>query len=396
MNAQRVRFSVVGSLLALIAANGRAIGQDRLPSDVTAVMFENAAALSGITIEWKYRVQDLGLRSALGAALSARIDPAKMSDQTVRFSFDAGRFYYWREFSTRLMDAKGRYSPTSVRMWEEKSFDGTRAYFLNDTQKGKQPWRIVIKPSVRVGQKGQRMLAAHFLQRAGYAFPNAGDDYELKALVPLPFRLIDKGGELVAVSKRTTAGVNSYDVTIRTSEQVHLFVLDERYRYSVVRHELRSSDRKLVQVDELSDFRPVGPDDSAVLPFRCESAFHQWQGRPRTPTARPFLKEIYDVLSVQLGDVDDKQFALNYVRPGMEVADGTLPGAKEAGGYIEYVVPADVKDLDLAIARAQAAYVPQRTRWTVLRTFILCVNLLLIAIVAIVILRWWKNRGATS
>jgi hypothetical protein len=120
----------------------------------------------------------------------------------------------------------------------------------------------------------------------------------------------------------------------------------------VVRRIDRNLKGEVTRTLENQDLRQV--DGGALwLPWRCVSKWHALYSKPDPPSPSPLFESELQVTALSHSPIGAEEFALKYNKPGTDVIDSTLPGSTTAkGGWVQYKVPADQKDLDAAIAHA--------------------------------------------
>jgi hypothetical protein len=179
------------------------------------------------------------------------------------------------------------------------------------------------------------------------------------------------------------------------AKQRFVYYLDPGLHYALRRWEHWYEPDTLLLRCDASQFEEL-PGRQLWLPRRCEIQYYSFSTTiPGTFFEEAFLSKLLQVTRVGLDRVPEDQFVLEYSAPGCRIRDGTLPEAEQTSdGYVRYVVPARLENLDQAIEEARMRITdPEHAlfrRGSPLVRALIVLNLLLLVCVAAYLA--WRSR----
>ena len=140
----------------------------------------------------------------------------------------------------------------------------------------------------------------------------------------------------------------------RTARNLNrVFYLDPEFGYAVRRWEERTEDGRLRIQTNCTEHEKL-PEHGIWLPRNCCRECYTFDADdPGGFFKTPYLTHVMKVSEFSTKPVPDEQFTLNYTKPGTKVADATFPESKQGEDSVNYIIPADAKDLDRVIEEAR-------------------------------------------
>jgi len=163
--------------------------------------------------------------------------------------------------------------------------------------------------------------------------------------------LLGKGATLAGIETAADQFSGCLVVGLTNGDRRFRFCLDPALGYAVRYREDRNSTGQLVRRSESSDF--VECRKGLWLPRSCGVDNFTWLTIPSEITKESLVRTTFAVSAISPDVVPAERFVLRYTVPGTTVSDASMPEARKSqDGRIDYVIPADITDLDAAIQKA--------------------------------------------
>jgi hypothetical protein len=351
--------SALGALTLTFIAVCPCLGQaDRLPEQVERALRSNEAAASHLTVGWaEHFSTTLPIKAVLQRAGVWPDFKAFLEKRIYRYIRQDAMFYHYRDEILQVPPE------APYRERHEWSYDGSfvyeqrRAANIGAPDSSAMPLITIQTPKLIKEKRTQApIFRALFLTAAGFYVPweILSFDQPLRSLV---LHLLESPGSRLQVKEEKEA----LHVTISLKADVHEFWLSPRLGYAVERYVHSVGAGHPFMDAKNSDFQRVG-ETNLWIPRRSEVTYYGWNNLnnwtpppPENISREPLLRVGLEATEIGGATHPIEQFRIEPrdSQPGSVIADGRLPGAENSKyGWVSYVVPADKRDLDQAIARA--------------------------------------------
>jgi len=412
----------VVAVLAVQLASAGSLAEDALPPDVVRALEHTAESLDPLIIEGTqerrthlpdeefFRIFWEGGRRVEGDRTFLALTPW-------RFKYSNGKHYIYDRQRLPVLEFVIKPSP-NVTIEElqrlpqrskgtadrevELAFDGEKLYWGSREAGGSAvtgpPNEVIDRPE-HFSQKGREddpmYNNLHFLRFAGLKVPYSARDFAQQAKIrPLVLHMLEHGWKLSRAERKSENNANVLAVTLVGDSGMYVFDLDPSKGYAIVRSEERTKDAECVA--DLDGFQEFPGKKDVWLPRHCVAHYYRYYTKRAPEKSETFVDEIYTVTKYDSQPIPDRDFVLAYNTPGTVIGDATLPGAEKAkDGHVDYIVPADARDLDEVIKHASEGtpFTP-RPRSHRLELAIILSNVLLLVVVVLLVRRYRRRRAA--
>jgi hypothetical protein len=394
---------LVAVILVAMWAWGRpvvALAQAEIPPEVRQALESNTRAFAPIALTLEKQRTAPEQPTELTKWLLG-VFPGFLKPLTYEYLSQDGRCYarynHWIGH-TSMVPGPNRGKTEMAPEWQELAWDGKSIYRGGESL---EPKILSIVPIEKVDTDPEIRISTwydvdDYFRMTGILPPRA-----MKELPQGPqseiLRLLERDGRVTGTRTEPLAGgtAQHFVLELQSGDQKHRFWLDPALGYAVRRHEAWAASGALAFIIDNSDFvKLTGPE--LWLPRHCHADWHTWPELSNDHTRDTTMVVDIQATRLERAHVPPEKFAIKYDKPGSLVSDARLAGAEKGrDGRIDYLVPADPRNLEQAIRAAQekSGYVPPRRP---LFVWIIGGSIALGVIAgAIVLVRWRRGRSTT-
>lgn len=385
MNRSIHSILTVTAVVALSMVNGARC--DELPDELKQGVSRIDALVSPLEIKWvRHRLSEIPIRELLQRLNLDQADPAFLEPMECEYVYDHGKVFARVVESKSSFDANGGFlaivtEPASF------AFDGTVLYSWSGESRSVRNailFRDTLDSLLKDSHADAIMFQAALFAYIGLHMPNRVGDFGSAG------QSILKSPRLLLRESRRDGPLWEVHLAEPTTADEHVYWLRPDWGYLAERYEFRPHRKELLgEVATASDYKMI-PDTEFGLPRHVSVAFIR--------DGDELYRESYDVVELNKAPVKEDRFVITDLRPGVTIADGTLPEASaRPGGRITYVVPARSEDLEKAIEAAKrgqkfdSPMTPENNTGSRLRQWLIAVNLVVV-ILLVAIFSWRRLR----
>ena len=391
MKQQRYCMELTAAVMTLAVSllAGDSVDSAEVPESLQRGL-ENVSDLANpISIKWsRGRVSSLP-KDVLLRRLGLDVhDDAFLKPAEVQYAHDDGRAYSRSVEPTSRFDQDGKLTGTVMEVLSF-AFDGNVVYNWSGESRGIAKTILFRDTRISLLKNNAPMadlFRASLFEYLGVRVPNLVGDLGI-ARGDTSIVANDRSS-IVEVSER--AGLWEVHLDDTQTGDRHIYWIDPHWKFLAVRYEHRPKDHQSPDIRAVaSDYREIS-GSAFGFPRNLSVAFVDAGGEE-------LYRDEYKVLEVNKNPIPDSRFVIVDLRPGVKVADGTLPEAGSLpGGRLEYVIPAKADDLDKTIdaARRGERYnplvEPRRQGTTAWHKALFVANV--VVITAVAALLFWRRR----
>lgn len=398
-------------------------GYCQLPAEVIEALVANSQEIDGMQISWGFRRTSELPMPVLAKTLMLMPHYAKSTmffdEEAANSAIDDGRIlarFSFREpilkfppvdeANPQVPDLADILITGSFEKVIELSFDGTH-FFSGIAENGAQPAALLvyhrdhaIDNAIQQGMSEEvcdLRWRHNYWREAGFDVPTNEYDYVNPRVTSSVLHAAAISGARVESESARLSERETLKVTISVGRRIQIFHLDPSLQYAAVRREDYDEEARPVSTTTANDFQLVPSSDRVYLPREIEVTHYQWNNLPPAPSARALFQSHYSLKSAEKKKLSVADFQLNYNdKSGTHIGDDRLPTAEtRAHGLVNYVVPADARNLDAAVRQAidETPVAPTPLRESTSNNYVLFgANAIVITVLVIAIwfVRIWK------